>query len=375
MSRVVVWFVLSCKRCLKKGMFPFLLVLMPAAAFFAGRLSHKEEEKIPVAVSVSGEGERSEDSLAWQLAECLADRTEGLFDFYICPDESQVRDEVASRRAECGYVIDSGLQEKLDQKQRKRVISLYISPATVAGSISTETVFAALASLYDKELLMDYVKEGEAFLDLGEANDSTRIRAAEEAGEIYNRWNGSSGLFHFQYVYEKNKNPEWRGGTGEEEKHTSGYIFSVRGLAAVTVFVMSLYGGVMAEEDERRGLFVPLAAKLRLPCQMAVVAAPAALACLSAFGALFFGGVWESVTISTLGNELYRLLMYGLGCAVFSFILKQIVSSPGILCSMIPFFIIGSLLFCPVFTDAGKWIPGVDRAGRLFLPWYYLKCF
>lgn len=46
---------------------------------------------------------------AWQTGR------DGMFDFYICSDEAQVRDEVASRRAECGYVIDSGLEEKLDQ--------------------------------------------------------------------------------------------------------------------------------------------------------------------------------------------------------------------------------------------------------------------
>ena len=60
-------------------------------------------------------------------------------------------------------MIDSGLEEKLDQKQWKRVIRLYMAPSTVAGSISTETVFSELAALYNRNLLMDYVEEGEAF--------------------------------------------------------------------------------------------------------------------------------------------------------------------------------------------------------------------
>ena len=53
MKRAVIWFLLSCKRCLRKGIFPLLLLLMPLAAFVAGRLSDKEEGEIPVAVSVS----------------------------------------------------------------------------------------------------------------------------------------------------------------------------------------------------------------------------------------------------------------------------------------------------------------------------------
>ena len=43
MKRAVIWFLLSCKRCLRKGIFPLLLLLMPLAAFVAGRLSDKEE--------------------------------------------------------------------------------------------------------------------------------------------------------------------------------------------------------------------------------------------------------------------------------------------------------------------------------------------
>ena len=202
----------------------------------------KKRGEIPVAVSVSGEEDVSERSLAWRLAERLADRKDGMFDFYICSDEAQVRDEVASRRAECGYVIDSGLEEKLDQKQWKRVIRLYMAPSTVAGSISTETVFSELAALYNRNLLMDYVEEGEAFAGMGPVNSSSRAKAAEEAGERYDRWNQEEGLFHFQYIYETN------GGGGSEDgvetqspkSDAAGSIFPVRGLGAVMVFILSL---------------------------------------------------------------------------------------------------------------------------------------
>lgn len=108
-------------------------------------------------------------------------------------------------------MIDSGLEEKLDQKQWKRVIRLYMAPSTVAGSISTETVFSELAALYNRNLLMDYVEEGEAFAGMGPVNSSSRAKAAEEAGERYDRWNQEEGLFHFQYIYETN------GGGGSED--------------------------------------------------------------------------------------------------------------------------------------------------------------
>ena len=42
-------------------------------------------------------------------------------------------------------------------------------------------------------------------------------------------------------------------------------------------------------------------------------------------------------------------------------------------CCIIPFLVIGSLVFCPVFVDAGRFFPGLDQVGGLFPPWYYLQ--
>lgn len=377
MKRVFFWFILSCKRCLRKGIFPLLLILMPLAAFVAGRLSDEEEGKIPIAVSVSGEEDSLERSLARRLAEGLDARKDGMFDFYICSDEAQVRDEVASKRAECGYVIDSGLEEKLDQKKWKRVIHLYMAPSTVAGPISTETVFSELAALYNRDLLMDYVKEGEAFAGLGSANSSLREKAAEEAGEKYDRWNREGGLFHFQYIYETDREVKSEYGMNAQSPKydAAGSIFPIRGLGAVMIFILSLYGGVMVGEDERRGLFVPLSAGLRLPCRLAALAAPGALACVSVFCGLLFGDMAAGESFGAVGRELGLLFLYGCSCTVFAFGLKMIVRSPELLSCTIPFFIIGSLLFCPVFVDAGRWIPGMEQLGKLFLPYYYLRCF
>ena len=217
---------------------------------------------------------------------------------------------MASRRAECGYVIDSGLEEKLDQKQWKRVIRLYMAPSTVAGSISTETVFSELAALYNRNLLMDYVEEGEAFAGMGPVNSSSRAKAAEEAGERYDRWNQEEGLFHFQYIYETN-----RGGGSEDGVETqspksdaAGSIFPVRGLGAVMVFILSLYGGVMAGEDERRGLFMPLGIGLRLPVVWQLQQRRS-LACLSVFCALFLGGMAEEEALG-LWEESWGFCFY-----------------------------------------------------------------
>lgn len=201
MKQVIVWFFLACKRYLKKGIFPMLLLLLPLAALGIGKMESQGENRIRIAVCTAGGTEQEASWLSRQLARNLAERAKGMFDFYLCASEQEVKDEVASRRAECGYAIDPNLEEKLNQKQWKKVIRLYTAPSTVAGPLSAETVFHELAALYNRELLQMYVTEGEAFSQIGSPESEERKAAAGQAKELYDQWYDGGGLFHFAYIY------------------------------------------------------------------------------------------------------------------------------------------------------------------------------
>ena len=97
-----------------------------------------------------------------------------------------MKDEVASRRAECGYVIGAGLKKRLDERDFKRSIRVYSAPSTVAAKLSAEPVFAAMIELYDRELFLQYVEEKQA--------ESTDKNAA---GELYDKWKENGSTFHF----------------------------------------------------------------------------------------------------------------------------------------------------------------------------------
>ena len=150
MKRVAMWFFLSCKRYMRKWSFLFILLLLPAGVLAAGQAQKKGSQDISIAISVEESGENSlGDALADSLVNRPRGEDAGMFRFYLCRDEEEVKAEVASRRAECGYVIYAGLEEKLDTKSYKRSIGVYSAPSTVASSLSTETVFAALMKIYD----------------------------------------------------------------------------------------------------------------------------------------------------------------------------------------------------------------------------------
>lgn len=173
-----------------------------------------------------------------------------------------------------------------------------------------------------------------------------------------------------------------RGQTGNGSGETgtaapSPGLFPVRGLTAVFLFITGLYSAVTAAEDSRRGLFTPLPVRLRLSCRFASLAAPVALAALSGLSAVLLSGGpgISSGGAAAILPEAAAMALYALAVSVFSMALGAILKTPEALGAAIPFFIIGSLVFCPVFFDAERLLPGLGQAGRLFLPYYYLRGF
>lgn len=366
MKKVMIWFLLSCKRYIKKPSFLVILLLLPIGILAAERSQGSKTQEIKIAVAVQG-GEKNE--LGIRLMESLVNRKRGrdagMFRFYTCRDEEQVEDEVASKRAECGYVVYDGLKDKLDTGSYRRSIGVYSAPSTVAAALSTETVFAALMEIYDRELLVDYMGSSDLFDLIGIPGSQDRKEAAAKTGELYDERLQSNSTFRFEYSF------LGRDGEGvQPSKDISGPVFPIRGLVAVYVYITGLYGAVVLCGDEKKGLFLPLSYGCRLPCRLASIAAPVAMASLSGFLALWAGG-----SLGQPLKEIGAMLAYCAGVTAVSWLLKLICPRPQILCCIIPFFVIGSLLFCPVFIDAGRYLAVFDQIGKIFPPWYYLNLF
>ncbi|MBS6951959.1 MAG: hypothetical protein KH230_01865 [Enterocloster asparagiformis] len=367
MISILTWFSLSCKRYLRRLSFLLILLLFPFGAMAFKQVEAQEHNKVRIAVYAE---DRDEDSLGQELARRLLEYGEesgqnGMFEFYLCDTALAVREEVAARRAECGYVIYEGLRERLDNRDIKRCIGVYSSPSTVVDRMSTETVFSLLIEMYDRILLEQYVAEGEAFAGL-DAKEGARELAAQEAGRLYQMFLDNQSTFHFEYETAAVNAQEAQ----ELAETAQESIFPARGLAAVYVFTTGLYGAVTLCQDEKRGLFQPLPGRLRGACRFASLAAPVALAALSGLAALWLAGA-----MGAFGREAAILGVYVLAVAAFSSVLKATLRSGPVICCLIPFFIIGSLIFCPVFLDTGRLVPEVERVGRLFLPYYYLRMF
>lgn len=363
MKKAGIWFVLSCKRCCRRLSFVLILLLLPLLCLALGSSGGEEPSTLQIAVFAVGD---QEGRLGGRLVNHLTEPEgkEGMFRFYLCDNEQQLKDEVASRRAECGFVIGENLEEKLNQKDYKRSISIYSAPSTVTASLAGEVVVAAMIQLYNKDLFVDYVLQNEIFELVEPADSYERKGIAQEASQLYDKWSTNESTFRFTYAYQ---NEDSQIMAVEEGVET---VFPVRGIVAVLVFITGLYGGVMDGMDEKRGMFLPLFYRQRFICRLACIAGPVCMAAVSGLAALWLGDA-----MGRIGKEVPVMMAYVVLVVIVSWLLGRICREPQVLCSMIPFFIIGSLLLCPVFVDVGALIPELKMAGRLFLPYYYLRCF
>ena len=137
MKKAGIWFLLSCKRYGRRLSFLLILLLLPLLCLALRPSGGEKTPAIRIAVCALG---GQEGQLGGRLLADLTgpEREEGMFRFYLCPDEQQLKDEVASRRAECGFVIGEALEEKLNQKDYKRCISIYSAPSTVTAALAGE---------------------------------------------------------------------------------------------------------------------------------------------------------------------------------------------------------------------------------------------
>ncbi|MEY8338301.1 ABC transporter permease [Lachnospiraceae bacterium 62-35] len=360
MGDSIIWFLLSCKRQLRRPSFLAILAIIPILLFAVSSMGKKESQGLAIALYVEGmnpgkkvekaAGEGHGESLEQKTAVALTELS-GAFSFYICGTLEELKADVETGKAECGYVFPKDLRERLRENDFRRCITLYSSPATVLDFMSEEVVFSTLMEVYAPEILIDYSKE--------QGWDTKAVQ------ELYEEYSSNGSTFSFQYESE---------GGGEAEENSLAMTFPVRGIGAVFLFVTGIFAVSSLAEDEKKGLFLCVPYEKKWWYTLLGTAAPVAMSAGVVVISLYLTGE-ALIGVGGMIKEIGYMGLYVGEIAVFSCLLKIIGRRAEALAGMVPFFMIGSLALCPVFVDVGKWLPQLRMAGRLFLPYYYLIFF
>lgn len=351
MKKIALWFFLLTKRHLKNIILVLFLIGLPISAFVISRIPAMSESKIPRIGIVLLDN----DTIAKSTADLLIDSSSSL-EFYLCDSTDILYASIEDGTTDCGYIFSKNLTEQLDSKSYEGCITLFKTSSDFISSLSNEVVFASLFRVYSKRLATNYIRGSSLFSSV----QTDAIRMTEEKYEYY-----LHGAATFHIDFETLSNDGDSSALEEIEIETS--VFPIRGILAILIFVAGLFGCVQWLKDCETGVFAPMSYSFHTVSRILYTLIPTFLFAISSLLTIYLAGVQVSFFM-----ELKSMFLYILLITVFGWILTYLIKNSILLVSLMPVFIIGSLVLCPIFINMETIFPMAKILNKLFLPYYYL---
>lgn len=348
MKRLLICNCLFIKRCLKRLSFIILLLAIPVLCLLLKNFTDKGSSSITAGIYLE-----QESTLALQIAENLVNNYESVH-FEICPDKETLKKRVINGTYECGYVFSKDFDKKLLNKTTKKIVEVYISPDTLTAALTNEYVFSELFTEYAFSELVDFIKNENIFKNKDMSELSRTLRP------IYDGYLYGDDTFSFEYI---KPNDGSQDGT---ELFTSYLMLSVKGVIALLIMFAAFIGTLNLYKDKKIGIFYAFKGISRTFAEMAEIFSVTVLASASGFIAIHACGLSDGFM-----TEILRLILYTLICTMYCYVLYKLTPNQYIFTSLIPIFVLGSIIFCPIFIDISELLPFVKYISWLFLPKYY----
>jgi len=380
------------KRMWRTPGYLIIFFLVPAVLVLLSCMTEKETAQIMAAVyleapdegGMEGTGNKKEGAV---LIEKIADRLskrEGALRFLFCASEEEVRAQVASGRAQCGYVLSETLFGRLEEGRYTRSIKSYRSPASSQHTVCDEVLFAEIFSVYEEmtfgEQVSDFFffsqKSGEEDAAGKETGERKAKEIKERADRLFEKYlyNGST----FQFTYETYSGNDEKGTEGMQgkadraertETAEKNGIVPVRGIMAFMVYICSLCATLESIEDEEAGRTLRLRRKRLF--QVLTIWIPTFFMNLMALAVFAVAGSLDG--FGSIGDELLKLLWYPVVMTLYGCMVKQIWRSEESFLAAMPVLILSAAVVCPVFIDLSMFLPVLKVLEKFYPLSYYLR--
>ena len=353
-------FWLTVKQYLCSPFLLFLLIAAPCLCIFAShRQASEQDDRIRVGFCIVSDGEEAsriadaDNEDITYLTDALGSH-ESLFAFYRAADPDTLRADVARGTAECGYLIPADLYEQLRAGNKKELITVLTSPRTTMNAIINERLFAMIFERLSGQVLFQYLTEDSAIAAYYPASYTEK-----DVEELYRMYltNGST----FSFTYDNTVN-EFHYGT--QAVLTS----PLRGLFAVLILLSGFVGALSYYQAAEHPVFA------RKRVRIVRILVPMLFSCVFSLVCLYSIPQVSGISHSLPGFflEAGRLLLYMALCLVFLFVLTSLIPYRGILYALFPLYLMGCLIFSPIFLDASQFLPELKTLSYFFLPTWYL---
>lgn len=351
MKKILTWILLFQKRILKKPMFQITILLIPILLFLLFTFNKSSDSLVRVAL-ISGNDEYSQN-----FVKDLLDSSNHVISYYQCDDESQMRKDVLTGKAECGYIMPDDMPQKIAQfssKKKQGIITAIVKKESISTKIVNEIIYGRLFSERAYPVLKDFINE----------KQPDRLTSAEDEKmyDTFSKYLIEPLMFSFEYA-DGSKNDLLN---NDDSSHNY-YMLPVRGILSVLILVSSMSGVLMLSNDDRKNTWGFIRLSKRPAFNYFYIFMSILPIAICSLAAIFITGISTNVL-----NEIRLMVLYTLLLTGFSSLLKALIKNIYVLCSLIPVTVLLSLIICPVFIDIGSIVPQ-SRFVRLFLPTnYYL---
>lgn len=349
MKKVCLWIWLLLKRQIKNPAVIVFLLGMPLTAVIVMQIPEMNEAQLPRVGIVISNGDEISEKVLNQL-------TNGKYsmEFYSASSYEDLREDVRTGAAECGYIFHSQMTEKLKNDDYADMIVQLQNGTDFVPSMAKEIVFSALFSVYAKDMAVEYVASSPIF-------DKYADRAKQLVANSYDQYLSGASTFYMKFSRLDMEDAAEVVSIGD----TTGS-FPVKGILAILVYLAGLFGCVQWKMDEKKGVFLTLPYGFRIASRPLYALIPTVLFAISAELTFFFSHT------PNMAAELWRMPLYIVAIAAFSWILNLVTPSARAMVSIIPVLLIASLVLCPVFINVLTYVPAAKHLARLLLPYYYL---
>ena len=351
MKKISLWFFLLVKRQLKNIVLLIFLIGLPLCAFIITHIPKALESGTPRIGIVL----LDMDPISVSTANALISDT-SVLEFYTCDSAEALYKSIENGDTDCGYIFSKDLTAQLDNKSYKGCITLIKNSSEFISSLSNEILFSALFRVYGKNIATNYISGSSLF-------SSIKASAIKMSNEKYDYYVNGAATFHIDFDTLSTDGDTSSLNAIQVEKSS----FPIRGILAILIFIAGLFGCVQWLKDSENGVFAPMSYSFQRISRILYIIIPTLLFAISSLITIYLANVQVAPWI-----ELKSMFFYILLIIVFCSLLSYIVRKSTLLISLIPIFIIGSLVLCPIFINMAAFLPITNILNKLFLPYYYL---
>ncbi|MCQ2516526.1 MAG: ABC transporter permease [Saccharofermentans sp.] len=299
---------------------------------------NKASAYIPVALLNLDE---SEETIT--VVDNLCDKN-SVFTFYEVDSEEELYEDIASGKANTGYIIPEDFMDNCLTIRRAPKISMVVTPSSTLTSVSSEQVFNGLFRYIGFYILEDIAS--------GENPDSLRA--------IYNYYMASDDIFHLQSV----ENREY-----SDITTTNKIIIPVYKFAGFFIFMASLIGALAFLHDSDNKLYLRMSFIEKTMMGLILIGVYTLPVTIVSMVAFLIAGISFSVL---------KLLVFNIVNIVFALIIGAIFTViPGqgkksrIFAAILPAYLLLSFIFGGVLFDLAPISPLIKAISLLFIPHYF----